>query len=99
MDSVCSAWAYARLKNSLDEVNRYTPVMLGPANRNTRRIFSELSLELPMFLHDVKPRVGQVTRHATYSMRSDDPVYLLMDLFARMKPTVVPVIDDGDYAI
>ena len=61
MDSVCSAWAYARLKNSLDEVNRYTPVMLGPANRNTRRIFSELSLELPMFLHDVKPRVGQVT--------------------------------------
>ncbi len=97
MDSVCSAWAYARLKNSLDEVNRYTPVVLGPANRNTRRIFSELSLELPMFLHDVKPRVGQVTRHATYSMRSDDPVYLLMDLFARMKPTVVPVIDDGDY--
>lgn len=97
MDSVCSAWAYAKLKNIIDKDNSYVPVMLGPANRNTRRAFSDMGLDLPRFIHDVRARVGEVARKPTYTMESSDPVYLLMDLFARMKPTVVPVLDNGEY--
>lgn len=97
MDSICSAWTYAVLKNRLDDGNRYIPSMLGPANSNTRRFFASLSLDLPCFLHDVRPRVEEVRRTPTYSMTSSDPVYFLIDLYSRMKPTVVPVIDDGEF--
>ncbi len=95
MDSVCSAWAYARLKNKLGQ--EALPIMLGPANRNTKKVFSDLGLELPMYVHDVRPRVGQVMRKPTFSLKSSDSLHQMMDLFARMKPTVVPVIDDGVY--
>ena len=97
MDSVCSAWAYAVLKNRLDDGNTYKPIMLGPANGNTRKFFSSNSIDLPEFMHDARPRVGEVKKSPTYSMTSSDPIYLLMDLYSRMRPTVVPVIDDGEF--
>ncbi len=97
MDSVCSAWAYSVLKNRLDDGNVYKPIMLGAANSNTKQFFAANSLEMPEFMHDARPRVGEVKKSPTYSMASSDPVYLLMDLYSRMRPTVVPVIDDGEY--
>ena len=97
MDSVCSAWAYAVLKNRLNDGNVYKPIMLGAANSNTKQFFSANSLSLPDFMHDARPRVGEVRKSPTYSMSSSDPVYLLMDLYSRMRPTVVPVIDNGEY--
>ena len=62
MDSVCSAYAYSVLKNKIDEDNEYIPVMLGKGNRNTVKVFSSLGLEMPMYLHDVRPRVAAVQR-------------------------------------
>ncbi len=97
MDSVCSAWAYSILKNKLDDGNIYKPIMLGAANSNTKQFFVSNSLDLPDFMHDAKPRVGEVKKSPTYSMTSSDPIYLLMDLYSRMRPTVVPVIDNGEY--
>ena len=97
MDSVCAAYAYAALKNKIDEKNQYIPVMLGQANRNTRSVFASLSLPLPQFLHDVRPRVGEVQKQPVYSISSSDPLFILMDIFHRRKPTVIPVIDDGVY--
>ena len=97
MDSVCAAYAYSVLKNRIDSKNQYIPVMLGQANRNTRKVFSDLSLPLPQFLHDVRPRVREVQKTPIYSISSADPLCLLMDIFQKRKPTVVPVIDDGVY--
>ena len=97
MDSVCSAYAYAVLKNTIDENNEYIPVMLGSGNRNTVRTFENLGIKLPMFLHDVRPRVSAVQKRPVTSVRSSDPLYILMDIFQRLKPSVVPVIDDDGY--
>ena len=44
MDSVCSAYAYARLKSSIDPGNEYVPVMLGAPNRMTKRTFRACKL-------------------------------------------------------
>ena len=97
MDAVCSAYAYAVLKNRLDKKNEYVPVMLGPGNKTTRRIFKELGLDLPMYLHDVRPRVSAVTKTSEYTLKSTSPVYDLMRIFKTQKPSVVPVIDDGEF--
>ena len=97
MDSVCAAYSYAVLKNQVDPANEYIPVMLGPANGHTKRVFGSLGIELPRFLHDVRPRVGEVEKRPVMSVSSSDPVYALMDIFLRRRPSVVPVIDDGSY--
>ena len=97
MDSVCAAYSYAVLKNKVDPANEYVPVMLGPANSSTKRAFEALGLELPQFLRDVRPRVRDVQRYPSSSVAPGDPLYLLMDIFRRRKPSVVPVIDDGRY--
>ena len=92
MDSVCSAYAYSVLKNKIGEDNEYIPVMLGKGNRNTVKVFSSLGLEMPMYLHDVRPRVAAVQRKPVTSVKSSDPLFMLMDIFQRLKPSVVPVI-------
>ena len=97
MDSVCSAYAYSVLKNKIDEDNEYIPVMLGKGNRNTVKVFSSLGLEMPMYLHDVRPRVAAVQRKPVTSVKSSDPLFMLMDIFQRLKPSVVPVIDEDGY--
>ncbi len=97
MDSVCAAYSYAVLKNKVDPANEYVPVMLGPANSSTKRAFEALGLELPQFLRDVRPRVRDVQRYPSSSVAPGDPLYLLMDIFRRRKPSVVPVIDEGRY--
>ena len=97
MDSVCAAYAYAVLKNQVDQGNEYIPVMLGPANTQTKRVFSTLGIKLPCFLHDVRPRVGEVERKPDVSVSPSDPLYSLMDIFLRLHPSVVPVLDGGRY--
>lgn len=97
MDSVCSAYAYAVLKSRIDPENEYVPAMLGPANGNTKKAFSELGIELPVFLRDVRPRVKEVQKKSMVSISSFDPLYILMDIFQRRRPSVVPVLDDGQF--
>ena len=97
MDSIASAYSYSVLKNQIDPENQYIPVMLGPAGSRAKKVFGDLGLEMPMFLHDVKPRVGEVVRQPKYSVSSSDPLYALMDIFMRHHPSVVPVLDDGEY--
>ena len=97
MDSVCAAYSYAVLKNRIDSSNEYIPVMLGTANGNTKNAFAKMGIELPRFLRDVRTRVGEVQRKPVDTVSSSDPLYLLMDIFQRKRPSVVPVMDDGVY--
>ena len=62
MDSVCSAWAYANLKNTLDKQNTYIPVRCGNLNDATKAVFDQLSLTPPGFLKDVRSRLAPVVR-------------------------------------
>ncbi len=95
MDSVCAAYSYAVLKNTIDPDNEYVPVMLGKANGNTKKLFENLQIELPQFLRDVFSRVSEVQKKGEFSITSHDPLYILMEIFQHHHPTVVPVLDDG----
>lgn len=98
MDSICSAYVYANLKNKTDSENEYIPVRLGSANSNVKSLFSRLSLPLPDTLKDVKPKVRDVVRTPDFTLTSDCPVYSMIDLFAKEKITVLPVFDSrGGY--
>ena len=97
MDSVCSAYSYAALKNAVDNENEYVPVVLGPVNQTVKNFFRRMDIEIPSILRDVKARVRDVVRTPNYTLRSDDPIYNLVSLYNRKHPTVVPIMDDGNY--
>ena len=99
MDSICSAYAYAYLKNLIDHDNQYVPVRLGSANKNVKSLFSRLGLELPSVLKDVKPRVREVIKTPRFTVKESDPLYSVIDIFTKHRPTVLPVFDeDGNYS-
>lgn len=54
-DSICSAVAYARLKNRIG-MDNVVPARLGDANSETSWVFDYWELDLPEFLADVKLR-------------------------------------------
>ncbi len=97
MDSVCSAWAYAHLKNTIDRENEYIPVRLGSVSESVKYLFSLASAEIPEQLKDVKAKSRDIVRSPNFTVTSSDPVYELISLLNTYHPSVVPVIDDGVY--
>jgi manganese-dependent inorganic pyrophosphatase len=56
-DSICSAVAYAYLKNQLDPSNVYEAVRLGPLPHETRWVFERYGLEKPVIIQHLHSRV------------------------------------------
>lgn len=59
-DSICSAVAYAHLKNLTDADNVYVPARLGPVPPETEWVFGRFGLELPEEIAHVHARVQDV---------------------------------------
>lgn len=59
-DSICSAVAYAHLKNLTDANNVYLPARLGPVPNETRWVFERFGVELPEQIGHVHTRVRDV---------------------------------------
>lgn len=98
MDSVASAWCYARLKNKIDNENTYIPAVLGPLNRVSRSLFDKLQLAPPVFLQDAYTKVSSIVRKPSLVLSPQEPVYELVNLYNQSNPSVVPIIDDeGDF--
>lgn len=97
MDAICSAWAYAYLKNIIDPANTYIPVRCGNMNENTREQFSRLGLEPPRFMKDARTHVEAVYRSTTWQMDPHDPLFDLVSLYSEHRPSVVPIIHKGEY--
>lgn len=98
MDSVCSAYAYSVLLNTVfrnGEI-KYVPVRLGPVSDSVKKVFEELSIPLPDVLKDVRCKVSDVMRRGSLSLKSDDPIYELVLLYNKAHPSVVPIEKDGD---
>lgn len=97
MDSVCSAWAYANLKNTLDKQNTYIPVRCGNLNDATKAVFDQLSLTPPGFLKDVRSRLAPVVRRGEPMVDVSDPLTTLIPLF-QTNPAAVGVMDGSRFA-
>jgi manganese-dependent inorganic pyrophosphatase len=96
MDSVCSAYAYAALKNRIDTANSYVPVRCGNLNDATKAAFERIGVAPPSFIKDVRCRLSCVVRRGETTLDWQDPVYKLVSLFEN-KPSAVCVMKDGNY--
>lgn len=97
MDSVCSAWAYAQLENKLNKDKEYIATRCGNLNESTKQLFSNLNIEPPLFVKDVRTRVSSVYVEPKLSIDCEEPVYDLMNIFSKNDISVVPVTKNNNF--
>ena len=59
-DSICSAIAYAQLKNSIDAENEYVPLRAGHINEETQYVLKQFGVDAPQYVMDVKSQVKDI---------------------------------------
>ena len=96
-DSVCSATAYAWLKNAVatraGEPACYEPVRLGEAPAETAWVFERAGLPLPRLLEDVKVRVGDVMTRDVAAVSTGDSLLEAGRTMAERGLRTLPVVD------
>ena len=98
LDSVCSAAAYAVLKNTADPDNSYIPVRPGHLSESAKRILSSLDITPPPYKRDIYPKVSDVM--LTHSAKVDVSGSLndLADSYNIHNPSATPVFDGDTFA-
>ena len=97
-DSICSAAAYAAMKNISDPENSYIPVRCGHLSANTKKVLDKLGVESPPYQKDVYPKVSDVMLTGGELLDADAPLSELAKTYKPTNPSVAPVFRDGKFA-
>lgn len=93
MDAICSAIAYARLKQ-LQGMEGVAAARAGGTNARIDYVLQRCGVPLPIFLSDVSPRVQDVMQREIISVRADASVYDAIQLIAQKELRGLAVTDD-----
>lgn len=99
-DSVCSAIAYAHLKNSCgDGSQRFVPARLGELNRETRFVLAKVGLDEPELLTHVHVRVQDVMTRDPIVGHSSDTIFEIGERIRQRQVHALPIVDDKGRAL
>ncbi len=94
-DSICSAVAYAHLKNLTDADNVYVPARLGPLPPETEWVFKRFRVEPPLEIEHVHTRVRDVMSSAVVSVNADQTMLEAGRLMREHGVRALPVLEGG----
>lgn len=94
-DSICSAIAYAHLKNLTDPSSVYVPVRLGPLPPESEWVLNRFGVEPPAEISHVRTRVVDVMTADLLTVRPDDTLHAVGVLLAERGVRALPVVEDG----
>ena len=60
MDSLCSSYAYASLKNQVDKDNEYIAVRIGSLTKSIQMFFESIGAQAPIYKNHIYPTVKDV---------------------------------------
>jgi len=92
-DSICSAVAYAHLKNLTDAEAVYVPVRLGAVPAETRWTFERFGVDLPEEIGHVHTRVRDVMTADVATISPDEPMLSAGRLMRERDVRALPVVD------
>lgn len=98
MDSICSALAYARLKQ-LQGAPNVIAARAGTTNARIDFVLKKFGVEAPVFLTDVAPKVADVMRKDPDCVRADSSVYDALQLIDRKQLSGLPVTDEENHCL
>ena len=96
LDSVCSAYAYAVLKNRMDKSCKYRAVTCSPVSNNVKKQIEYVGISSLPCVSDVYPKVSDVML-SSEGFEADQPIYDLVKTYTTQKPSVVPLFSHGSY--
>jgi len=94
MDSICSALAYARLKQLMGMPD-VIAARAGNTNARIDYVLDRFGVEAPVFMSDVSPKVSDVMQRNGVSVRSDSAVYDAIQLIDEKQLRGLPVVDEN----
>ena len=97
-DSICSAVAYAHLKNITDADNVYVPARLGPVPRETQAVFERFGVAIPEEITHVRTRVRDVMTPDPIVIGVGEPMFAAGRLMLDRGVRALPVVDDEGLA-
>jgi len=97
MDSLCSAYAYAALKSSIDRIHEYKAVRCGHLSDSVKGQLGILGIEAPPYMRDVHPKVGDVMRTGETGLDFNAPIFDLINIYDKTKPSAVAIFDGQEF--
>ncbi len=95
-DSICSAVAYAHLKNLIDPSNVYVPARLGSVPPETAWVLARFGVEAPTLISHVRTRVGDVMTTDVQTVGPHDTLRTVGSMLAERGVRALPVVEDGE---
>jgi manganese-dependent inorganic pyrophosphatase len=95
-DSICSAIAYAHLKNMTDPASVYVPARLGPLPLESAWVLERFGVEAPIEITHVRTRVSDVMTADVLTVTPDDTLRAVGALLADRGVRALPVVEGGE---
>lgn len=92
-DSICSAVAYAHLKNVTDPADVYVPVRLGSVPPETEWVFERFGADLPEEVAHVRTRVRDAMSPNPVTVRPQDNMLTAGRVMREANVRALPVVD------
>ena len=93
-DSICSAIAYAALKNKTGE-GTFVAKRAGEVNNETKYVLDFFNVETPEFIAHVGTQVKDVTIKPTPTLSADISIKNAWNTMRDLQESTMPVVDDG----
>lgn len=95
-DSICSAIAYAHLKNLTDPSRVYVPARLGPTPPESRWVLAQFGVEEPLEIAHVRTRVTDAMTTDVVTVAPTDTLRVVGQLLAERGVRALPVVENGE---
>ena len=91
-DSICSAIAYAHLKNLLGETT--VPYRLGELSKESKFVLESFNFPIPLLLKTVSAQISDLTRVEKKVINQKDSLKIALDVLTTENFSSLPVMDD-----
>lgn len=91
-DSVCSAFAYAELKNRLCDEDTYLAIRCGNVNEQTSFVFESAALPLPPLVSDIRTRAVAVARSDIPPLDADTSIFAALRILEAETLSILPLL-------
>ena len=93
-DSICSAIAYANLKNKLSSEQEYQACRAGQVNSETQFVLDYFGVKAPYYLSDVRPQVKDIYIRKTEGITKDMSLKKAWDYLRGEKIVTLPIVKE-----
>ncbi|MBR3288617.1 MAG: DHH family phosphoesterase [Lachnospiraceae bacterium] len=97
MDSLCSAYAYASLKNQIDSKNEYVAVRIGSLTKSIQKFFEAIGAEAPQYKNHIYPTVKDVILEPSERIDANMPLTSLSKFYNEENPSSYPIYDGNEF--